>query len=119
MTYNNKEYCHRYYLKHRQEILTDRKLHNAERREKRRLTRLCIAPGVEITVQKRLFEGHCELCGKQILKRPEWHHWNDKHPEIGLWTCLRCHQVCESWESSHKDLVIKYLELKKVLEGEE
>ena len=48
--------------------------------------------GVYVRVKKRpRTDDVCELCGK-VVRKLDYHHWDDKHPECGIWVCLRCHQ---------------------------
>jgi len=53
----------------------------------------------------------CELCGLGNTWL-HYHHWDDAHPELGLWVCAHCHKIAEGQE---KGIVSKYLELKKHL----
>jgi len=70
--------------------------------------------GGRIRVRKRKFEGFYELCGKIIEKRPFWHHWDDQHPEKGLWLCGKCHWLAESVEyDPNQQLMDKYKYLKE------
>lgn len=48
-------------------------------------------------VKKRPWPSACELChrGKKIYG---WHHWNNEHPEIGMWLCVTCHTFVEGLE---------------------
>jgi hypothetical protein len=71
-----------------------------------------------IRVNKRPFQNVCELCGKIIYKNAKYHHWDDKHPEKGIWVCIPCHYVVESWEKCHENLIEKYLKLKEEIENE-
>ena len=55
--------------------------------------------------------GRCELCHKEAQKQGmNWHHWDDEHPEIGLWLCLNCHGFAEGADSGLK--VEEYSSLK-------
>jgi len=88
---------------------------NKEKRKiYKRMTRL-IVNGKSIQVKKRDFQGYCELCGKQIEKRPKWHHWDDEHPELGLWLCSNCHwYVAEAVEYDPIDILRnKYRQIKE------
>jgi hypothetical protein len=71
--------------------------------------------GKSIIVRKRHFVGICELCGKSIESRPQWHHWDDNHPEQGIWVHYRCHRVCEAVEFDLDGVLMeKYKCLKKL-----
>ena len=63
-----------------------------------------------IKVKKRPRPETCELCN-ELPTKMEWHHWNDNHPEIGMWLCSRCHRFAEGVDRGLSlDL---YLELKR------
>jgi len=63
-----------------------------------------------VRVTKRPYTGVCELCGKSPL-RLDWHHWDNSHPEHGMWLCYgQCHIFAEKVELG---LVEKYKELKE------
>ena len=55
-----------------------------------------------IKVKKRSQPDECEWCGKAVLphKWLVWHHWDDKHPEYGLWLCWKCHVIAEFLEQT-------------------
>jgi len=65
--------------------------------------------GKIVRVSKRPFPRRCELCNRE-KKRFAWHHWDDRHPEFGLWLCNRCHLAAEAEE---ENLIDKYRELKR------
>ena len=74
--------------------------------------------GKVIKVRKRKFAGKCELCGILINLYPRWHHWNDKHPELGMWLCGKCHWLADSIEYDlDNKLRNKYFQLKGGLGG--
>jgi len=50
----------------------------------------------------------CELCGK-TAHRLNYHHWNDEHPELGIWICGSCHYFTTQIEHG---LHTKYFQLK-------
>ena len=54
----------------------------------------------------------CQICGK--LKPSSYHHWDDEHPERGLWLCAHCHRVADRVELGYHE---RYLELKKTFDG--
>ena len=68
-------------------------------------------------VKKRPHPGRCELCerdkssGGKVLKL-SWHHWDDDHPEQGVWLCRSCHQFAEIVDWKGIERVHKYLGLK-------
>ena len=69
---------------------------------------------IRIKVKKRAFRGFCELCKREIKKRLHWHHWDDEHPELGLWLCSRCHWFAGSVEyDPHQKLMGLYKKLKE------
>lgn len=64
---------------------------------------------------KRKYLGYCELCGKENV-RLAYHHWDDKHPEKGLWVCMiPCHQICEQVDKGQLHLAQRYLKFKRTL----
>ena len=71
--------------------------------------RTLIINGKRVPVHKRPHTYTCELCGKTVT-RTVYHHWDNKHPCLGLWLCLSCHKVAEGVE---RGLHIKYLQEKK------
>jgi len=79
---------------------------------------MCIN-GKHVTVRKRRFQGYCELCGRTDLGRGKahhlyYHHWDDKHPEYGIWVCFWCHRYCEAVDDdSEYRMMEKYKCLKK------
>jgi len=86
-----------------------------KRRAYVRANRLCLN-GKQITIRKRLFAGVCELCGNEIKKRPKWHHWDDEHPEKGMWICDRCHWLADAVEYDPEfEKMNKYKKLKETL----
>jgi IS30 family transposase len=60
-------------------------------------------------IKKRPYTGYCELC-KKVISHLAYHHWDDEHPELGMWLCIPCHQFCEGLE--HGLQASRYLELK-------
>jgi len=76
--------------------------------------RLCIN-GKSIKVRKRPRpDGICELCGREANKL-DYHHWDDEHPEQGVWVCYKCHWLCECIDHGEDIIRLKqvYLNLKK------
>ena len=77
--------------------------------------------GKEIQVKKRPSTNCCEICGKvgNGKKSLDYHHWNDAHPEWGIWVCSSCHFVAEFIDSMNseefKARMAKYLELQKMI----
>jgi len=55
-------------------------------------------------------ESRCELCNKE-KKKFDYHHWNDTHPEKGLWLCFRCHGLAETLDRYGIDIARKYLKM--------
>ncbi|MBA7586542.1 hypothetical protein ES708_28544 [subsurface metagenome] len=50
----------------------------------------------------------CEVCNQE-RKRLSYHHWDDDHPDIGLWLCGWCHAMAEVVDKGYHDI---YLRLK-------
>jgi hypothetical protein len=68
--------------------------------------------GKFLIVRKRPFQGFCELCGKPVESNPRWHHWDDEHPEKGLWLDIFCHGAAEAHEQNGVEVPL-YQELKE------
>jgi hypothetical protein len=88
------------------------KEHKEERTRFRKENYLCIQ-GKQIKVNKRLYpeDNKCELC-KKPHKKLDYHHWDDEHPEYGLWLCPHfCHFLGEALDKN-PDFVSKYFDLK-------
>ena len=51
----------------------------------------------------------CPLCDS-IPSQLYWHHWDNNHPELGMWLCPYCNIIVELEE---KGLVEKYKKLKE------
>jgi hypothetical protein len=72
-----------------------------------------------LKVDKRLYPGHCELCGiddsEHILK---YHHWDNQNMSKGLWLCQNCHTLAEVYDK-RGNLLELYVTLKgKIEKGE-
>ena len=116
-----KEAQRRYYQRHREEIL--KKVAENYRKNRQKIlermrsyqrNNMLHSNGKWMVVRKRLWTGICELCDKnceELKRKLFWHHWNDEHPEWGIWVCYRCHAVAERID---KGLHTKYLELKEI-----
>ena len=62
-----------------------------------------------VKVKKRTRPETCEICGREP-SRMFWHHWDDLHPEWGIWVCMKCHIGVEFLE---RGMGPKYFELKE------
>ena len=70
--------------------------------------------GRQIRVQKRPRTNDiCEVCGRTGVKRMSYHHWDDAHPEQGIWVCFPCHKMAECIDAG---LGETYLLLKQSIE---
>lgn len=98
-----------YYERNRERI---RLYHKKYHREKRLTTKM-EGKVVTISVRKRPYPAGdtCELCGRES-RRLCYHHWDDTHPEWGMWLCNLCHIKAEFIEAG-KD--VAYRELKEVI----
>ena len=97
-------------LKRWRERSDARKLANRDNNKaNRRQHQLTVDGKVLRNINKRPRPDYCEICHK-YRNRLEWHHWDDKEPELGLWLCIRCHAGVEFIEQG-KDKV--YLTLKE------
>ena len=92
---------------------------NTWRREHRHRTQIRTTingKSVVLKFGKRSRPDKCELCDS--LPAFQWHHWNDEHPELGMWLCRRCHHFVEAIDSglntSHLE---KYLSVKEESNG--
>jgi len=54
----------------------------------------------------------CQICGK--LESSSYHHWDDEHPERGLWLCAHCHRMSDRIELGYDE---RYIRLKKTFDG--
>lgn len=74
-----------------------------------------VVQGKNLRIVKRPYPSDdcCELCGRQV-RRLEYHHWDDSHPELGMWICWYCHHGAEWFE---RGLELIYEELKKRITG--
>jgi len=115
-----REYHREHYLKNRVRILKKCKEYRVSHKEQYKdYIRHHQLNSRIIKISKRRFYGICELCGKEILNRPYWHHWNDKHPERGLWLHGHCHQTVEVAEKNSGVVVIPlYEKIKELIENE-
>ena len=54
---------------------------------------------IMIRANKRLYPQNnvCEICNK-IKTKLDYHHWDNEHPENGIWCCAGCHQGCNALE---------------------
>ena len=97
-----------WYWKHRDEVLDRLKRFNHECRVLNKKTKnyMNIGPNKP----PRPEDNKCQICGR-VCKRLAYHHWDDEHPERGIWICQpKCHDGCEFVESG---FVPKYLQLKE------
>lgn len=53
----------------------------------------------------------CEMCSK-VPSRLHYHHWDNLHPEWGVWVCGHCHKAAEAQEQG---LINRYLKLKRII----
>jgi len=70
---------------------------------------ILVIDGKVVRVNKRPRPDNCEVCGR-IVKRLDYHHWDDDKPEFGIWLCQSCHKMAEGID---KDLHGKYIFLKE------
>jgi len=103
-----REASKRFYLRHPE-------YHSSYSRDYARKFMLEVA-GKRIWVEKRPRPDNiCELCGGEH-RMLHYHHWDDKHPEKGLWVCRLCHWICEAVEAGRDIAGIKkeYLAFKQI-----
>lgn len=65
--------------------------------------------GRHVTVSKRPRPDRCEVCGREVA-RLDYHHWDDRHPCLGLWLCHICHKMADSVDKGYH---IVYLQEKE------
>ena len=86
----------------------------AREQELRRSNYLSIN-GRQVRVQKRPRTNDiCEVCGRTEVKKMGYHHWDDEHPEQGVWVCFPCHKMAECMDAG---LGGAYLVLKQSIIG--
>ena len=67
---------------------------------KARETTLRSTDGLRLKVNKRPRPDNiCEICGRTGKKKLDYHHWDNEHPEKGIWVCYLCHRLAENIES--------------------
>jgi len=102
-----------YYDFHQEQIKKYRDDHREDNKNYSRLHYINNGGKKKIKCIKRPHTLICELCNKET-KITVYHHWDNEHPERGIWVCYWCHQLCECVEhelnESHMD---KYLNLKE------
>ena len=119
---DRREYHRQWRLSHRNEIREYFRKWKKENREhviSYSLNNMLVINGKATLVRKRPFNGICELCGLEIKSRPHWHHWDDKHPEQGMWVHnSRCHRLCEAVDDDPDYEQMKiYKEFRKKVES--
>lgn len=117
-----------YYIKNRDRILARDKEYYWKNwlkiREKERIRALCLYGGkrgmVKRGLNKRRFQGKCELCEKEIKARPYYHHWDDSNLNKGIWVCYHCHRLVEAIDAELEQPFLreKYIDLKKRLDND-
>lgn len=96
------------------------------RRTQRRRTKINTGKKCYYSLIKRSYTGYCEICGRLIgeeIGRVGYHHWDDTDlkpgSEVkGIWTCNRCHPLCEAVDKGELHLIQRYLRLKRVINKE-
>lgn len=119
----SKAYYKNYYQEHKAERQASVRKYVAQNQGKilvktrkyRRNHLVILKNGRQIYIKNKRIRNNncCELCG-QIPKRLFYHHWDDEHPEWGMWLCTYCHHFAERVD--HNNLG-KYLQLKAEIEG--
>lgn len=71
---------------------------------------------IRIKTSKRPHTLTCEMCHNST-KQSQYHHWDDEHPEWGIWVCCICHMFCEGIENGLT--FEQYSTLKKKVESGE
>jgi len=108
MRLSNTEKVHRYIRRHPEQW---KEYHRNYARNK-----MLKMNGHCVRVDKRPFYGTCEICGRDIEGRMAWHHWNNEHPEWGIWVHYSlCHQAVEAAEQFNVVIPI-YSFMKKFIE---
>ncbi len=97
----------------RQYRINNREYYRKSRRDYMRKYRIGNANGDHKNVKnKRPYpvDECCEICKREKHLRLGYHHWDDNHPELGIWACKPCHDMCGGIE---KGLDIKYKTIKQ------
>lgn len=96
-------YGRQYYLEHREEMLARMKTHSDK-------NVVFLKSGARVVIPNKPVNIYmCRLCGTEARKLV-YHHWDDTHPEHGIWVCRPCHRTCEDVE---RGIVDTYLEVKQ------
>jgi len=89
-------------------LLTDPKRHKKRinyTREWGRLYGLWVrGKYIKVNKWKRPEDSCCELCGK-FVESLHYHHWDDDHPELGIWVCGEHHLMIERY---NEEMMTKY-----------
>ena len=96
--------CKQYQSEHKTEINIYKKDYNTKKQVRLKTKRV-----IHIN-NKPLYplDKCCTICG-YAPRRLLYHHWDDIHPERGLWICRICHQIAEGVDKGNDE---KYKSLK-------
>ena len=83
-------------------------------RERELNRRYLVINGIRVKVDKRPrpVDMTCEVCHR-VSGKLDWHHWEDEHPEKGMWLCFPCHKTAENIDAGLGDI---YMKLKQVID---
>lgn len=88
------------FLKKQRQVYFQRKKIN--QRNYRRIHGLHTINGKIINgLNKRPCPNFCEICGKTQLFYLKYHHWDKKHPNMGIWVCQPCHSFAEAYDKGY------------------
>ena len=117
-----RQYAALYRMEHREELRTyAREYYRAnneklKKRQNKRWRERCVQLKMGSTISidnKPLYptDERCKLCARKLKVRLIYHHWDDEHPEQGMWICYTCHHFAEGMDAG---MEMKYKRLKGV-----
>lgn len=76
--------------------------------------------GRRVKVKKRSRPDNCELCNRKFQENEKacWHHWDDVHPEFGLYVCYHCHLFVEAIDHLEYEKLLKLLKNYLILKNQ-
>ncbi len=114
ITCDKKSHKIKYNMRTDQERSHDNTIHRERNRKRYIYTTDLNGNRITIKTNKRPHTLICELCSKEFNKTC-YHHWDDLHPEWGIWVCSYCHLKAEAIEDI--EFINKYNSLKNCIPG--
>jgi mannosyltransferase OCH1-like enzyme len=54
------------------------------------------------------------------IARLYYHHWDDNHPEFGIWVCMPCHSIVEAIEKNLiEEIITDYENMKGIINAQQ